>query len=134
MPARERRAILDQIPRGPLDAPLIDLSGHVVIRTQHVEIAALERVEQKLRDLLGHPGTRWFLLQEALHHPRVGEPRYEQVGCHLAAVHADQLMREAESAPPTRDTAMTLLAADALITYACQAVAELEPKKLAELD
>lgn len=43
------------------------------------------------------------------------------------------LMLEAKSAPPTHDTAMTLLAADALITFACEAVAEAEPERLAEL-
>ena len=45
----------------------------------------------------------------------------------------EALMREAESAPPTRDTAMTLLAADALMTFACEAVAEQDPEHLSEL-
>lgn len=43
------------------------------------------------------------------------------------------LMLESRTAPSTYDTAMTLLAADALITYACEALAEQEPEKLAEL-
>jgi hypothetical protein len=39
----------------------------------------------------------------------------------------------AKSAPPSRDTALTLLAADALITWACEAAAELEPQSLGEM-
>jgi len=46
---------------------------------------------------------------------------------------AESLMEEAKSGPPTHDTAMTLLAADALITYACEVVAEQEPEKLGEV-
>jgi hypothetical protein len=44
-----------------------------------------------------------------------------------------ELMSIAKTAPPTHDTAMTLLAADALITFACEAVAEEEPERLAEM-
>ena len=46
---------------------------------------------------------------------------------------ADVLLEEARVGPPTRDTAITLLAADALITYACEAAAELGPEMLAGL-
>ena len=45
----------------------------------------------------------------------------------------EELMHEAKSDPSTHDTAMKLLAADALITFACEAVAEQQPEKLAEL-
>ena len=45
----------------------------------------------------------------------------------------EELMRSTQSAPATRDTAMTLLAADALMTFACEAVAEGEPERLSEL-
>ena len=44
----------------------------------------------------------------------------------------EELMLEAKSALPNGDSAMTLLAADALITYAQEALAELEPERLAE--
>ena len=57
-----------------------------------------------------------------------GSSLYDQ----FAAV-AEELMREAKSAPATRDTAMTLHAADALITFACEAAAETEPSQLSEL-
>jgi len=46
---------------------------------------------------------------------------------------AESLMEAAQSGPPDYDTAMTLLAADALITYACEIVADGEPEKLGEL-
>ncbi len=46
---------------------------------------------------------------------------------------ADLLLEEAKVGPPTHDTAITLLAADALITYACEAAAELGPEVLAGL-
>ena len=46
---------------------------------------------------------------------------------------AESLMREAQDGPPTHDTALTLLAADALVTLACEWVAETEPEKLGEL-
>ena len=45
---------------------------------------------------------------------------------------AEELMLEAKSGPPTHDIAMRLLAADALITFAQEALAELEPERLAE--
>lgn len=45
---------------------------------------------------------------------------------------AESLITEAKSAPiGSRETAMMLLAADAMITFACEAVAELEPGRLA---
>ncbi|MEJ2237950.1 MAG: hypothetical protein P8X82_06600 [Gemmatimonadales bacterium] len=43
------------------------------------------------------------------------------------------LLDEAKSGPPNHDTALTLLAADALITYSCELAAETEPQTLAEL-
>ena len=46
---------------------------------------------------------------------------------------AENLLSEAKSAPPARDTALTLLAADALITYACEALGEGDPERLGEM-
>ena len=46
---------------------------------------------------------------------------------------ADALLREAKEGGEARDTALTLLAADALVTYACEAVAEAAPERLGEL-
>ncbi len=44
---------------------------------------------------------------------------------------AHRLVEDAKSGPPNHDTAMTLLAADALITYSCEIVAEEQPERLA---
>jgi hypothetical protein len=44
----------------------------------------------------------------------------------------EELMLEAKSASPNRDSAMTLLAADALITFAQEAMAELDSETQAE--
>jgi len=46
---------------------------------------------------------------------------------------ADRLLEEAKAGPPNHDTAITLLAADALITCSCELVAEIRPQELAEL-
>jgi hypothetical protein len=46
---------------------------------------------------------------------------------------AGQLLAEAKAGPQNRGTALTLLAADTLITFACEAVAERDPGALADL-
>ena len=46
---------------------------------------------------------------------------------------AEKLLAEAAVAPPSRETALSLLAADALMTYACEAVAEMAPERLGEM-
>jgi hypothetical protein len=46
---------------------------------------------------------------------------------------AEQLLAEAKAGPQNRDTALTLLAADTLITFACEAIAERDPGALADL-
>ena len=45
----------------------------------------------------------------------------------------DRLLAEALSSSPTHDKALTLLAADALMTFACEAMAEGAPERLGEL-
>ena len=46
---------------------------------------------------------------------------------------AEQLLEQAREGPPNRDTALTILAADALITFACEAAGEADPRSLVEL-
>jgi hypothetical protein len=46
---------------------------------------------------------------------------------------AEELLAAAKEGPPTHDTALTLLAADAMITLACEWVAETDPRALADL-
>src|SRR6202048_2619240 len=38
MPARERGAVLDDVARGPEDAPLVEAARHVVVRAQDIKI------------------------------------------------------------------------------------------------
>ncbi len=45
---------------------------------------------------------------------------------------AEHLLAEALAGPPTRDQALSLLAADALMTFACEAMAERDPGALAD--
>ena len=46
---------------------------------------------------------------------------------------AEVLLAQAAHAAPGRETALALLAADALMTYACEATAEQMPDKLGEM-
>jgi hypothetical protein len=46
---------------------------------------------------------------------------------------ADGLLAEAKEGGVGRDPALTLLAADALVTYACEVRAEQEPERLADM-
>lgn len=46
---------------------------------------------------------------------------------------ADALLEDAKSGPPDHKTALTLLAADALVTFWCEALAAQNPEALAEL-
>ena len=43
----------------------------------------------------------------------------------LLSTAAEQLLEQAKEGPPTRETALTILAADALVTFACEAAGEL---------
>jgi uncharacterized membrane protein len=45
----------------------------------------------------------------------------------------DRLLAVARAGPASRDTALTLLAADALMTFACEAMAEQQPGALGTL-
>lgn len=47
---------------------------------------------------------------------------------------AGRLLAQAKSGAPTHDTALTLLAADALITFAMEATAERDPAALGEVE
>jgi len=46
---------------------------------------------------------------------------------------AEELLAEAMADAPTRDAALTLLAADALMTLACEWAAEHDPQRLGEM-
>jgi hypothetical protein len=46
---------------------------------------------------------------------------------------AETLLAEAAKAPLGREAALALLAADALVTYACEATAETAPERLGDM-
>lgn len=48
-------------------------------------------------------------------------------------VAANGLLEEAKRGGPDRETALTLLAADALVTFACELAAETAPERLGDL-
>ncbi len=82
--------------------------------------------------VLSTPAHRAPRTSETHRAPGTGEAPRSSLPQALLQI-AESLLSAAQSAPPTRDTAMTLLAADALITYACEAQAEADPKGIAEL-
>ena len=55
MPARQRRAVLDDVVRGPEDAALSDLAGHLVVGAEDVEVAGRQRASMK--------STTWSAVQ-----------------------------------------------------------------------
>lgn len=60
-----------------------------------------------------------------------GAPTDRSIGAVLKGV-AESLIARAKSAPQDRETALTILAADALVTLACEALAESDPAALRE--
>jgi len=83
--------------------------------------------------LLGAPAA----LRDALVVQRAGfsvqrDSAPEEFGAVLRG-RAEELLGEAVAGPPTRVTALTLLAADALMTLACEWAAEHDPRRLGEM-
>ena len=56
MPARQRRAVLDDVAGRPEDAPLVERARHVVVGAEDVEIARLQALQHEVDRLLGRPG------------------------------------------------------------------------------
>src|SRR4051812_48553637 len=56
MPAREGRAVLDDVAGSPEDAALIDRPRDVVVRAEDVEIPRRETVQHEVDGLLRRPG------------------------------------------------------------------------------
>src|ERR1700687_6318893 len=57
VPPRERRAVCDDVACRPEDAPLIEASRHVVVRTQDVEISGVYSFDHEVDGLLRRPGS-----------------------------------------------------------------------------
>ncbi len=85
--------------------------------------------------LQGVPESLRWRIQEAIVAHAAPLPAPAR-GVEVASVLADagsKLLARAEAMPPSREAALALLAADALMTYACEALAEQAPERLGEL-
>ncbi len=85
--------------------------------------------------LYGVPESLRSRIQEATVSHTAPLPAPAQ-GVELASVLADagaKLLARAKAMPPSREAALALLAADALMTYACEVLAEQAPERLGEL-
>src|SRR4051812_13947544 len=57
MPARQRRAVLDDVARGPQDAALIERPRHVVVRAEDIEITGFDAYDHEVDRLFRRPGA-----------------------------------------------------------------------------
>jgi hypothetical protein len=51
-PARQGRAFLDYDSSGPVNAPLFERAGEIIVRAEDIEISAIEAAEQLVDRLL----------------------------------------------------------------------------------
>src|SRR5690349_24616359 len=72
MPARQRRAILDEIARRPKNPTLVHGARHVIVRAEDVEVPAPKRLEEKVYDLFGPPCTGRLVAAASCGEPREG--------------------------------------------------------------
>ena len=61
MPSRQRGPVFDDVARRPEDPPLIEVSRHIVIRTQDVEISGVDPLDHEVDGLLRRPRPRRLL-------------------------------------------------------------------------
>src|SRR5437016_11388951 len=85
VPARQRWTVLDDVARGPKDAALVELAGHVIVRTEDVEISGADALDHEVDGLLGRPGAGRLLGAAVRCQPREDEARNEQMRSDLAA-------------------------------------------------
>src|SRR6202041_147097 len=57
MPARKRRAVLDNVSRSPQDASLVESARHVVVGAENVEVTRMQPLHHEIDGLLGRPGA-----------------------------------------------------------------------------
>jgi hypothetical protein len=60
MPARQRRAVADDVFGGPQNAPVVDVPCHVVVGADDIEIPGSHPGDEHVGDLLRHPGAGRF--------------------------------------------------------------------------
>jgi drug/metabolite transporter (DMT)-like permease len=93
MPARERRSVLDDVVRRPLDPTLVDRARGLVVRAQDVEVAGREVLEHEIDDLVGGPCRR-RLVASLRGHASERVPRHQEVRRHATAVAVPEVVRQ----------------------------------------
>jgi hypothetical protein len=62
MPSRQRRAIFDNITRGPEDSAFVLVSSGLVVLTENIEFVAFEPLYESFRYLFRGPRGGWLVL------------------------------------------------------------------------
>src|SRR5437879_9882575 len=92
MPPRERRAVFDDVAGRPEDAPLVEASRHVIVRTQDVEIAGIYSFDHEVDGLLRRPGPGRFFGAAPRGEARKDETGNQKMGAYSAAGRVSQLV------------------------------------------
>src|ERR1700730_8729465 len=92
MPPRERRPVFDDVACRPEDAPLIEASRHIVIRTQDVEISGVYSFDHEVDGLLGRPGPGRLFGAASGGQARKDETGNQKVSAYPAAGRVSQLV------------------------------------------
>src|SRR5216684_496328 len=92
MPARQGRAIFDDVARCPEDPPLVKTSGHVVIGAQNVKVAGVQPLDHEVDGLLRRPGPGRLLGAALGGKPGEYKTRNHQVRADPAAGRVSQLV------------------------------------------
>src|SRR5437879_3001954 len=92
MPARQRRAVFDDVARRPKDPPLVEASRHVVVGTQDVEIPGVDSFDHEVDGLLRCPGPGRFFGAAPRGEAREYETGNQKMGAYSAAGRVSQLV------------------------------------------
>src|SRR5437764_12465609 len=96
MPARERRAVADEVLGRPQDSAVVDVAGYVVVGADDVEIARRHRCEHEVDDLRRRPGAGRLLGTTAR-----GQPVKVESGTRRCAVTRQPATLRSAYASPT---------------------------------
>src|ERR1700730_13250771 len=84
LPARQGRAVLDDVARRPEDPPLVETSRHIVIGAQNVKVAGVQPLDHEVDGLLRRPGPGRLLDAALGGKPGEHKTRNHQVSAALA--------------------------------------------------
>src|ERR1700730_3279349 len=92
LPARQGRAVLDDVARRPEDPPLVETSRHIVIGAQNVKVAGVQPLDHEVDGLLRRPGPGRLLDAALGGKPGEHKTRNHQVSADPAAGRVSQLV------------------------------------------